>query len=712
MDPASLTDKLMEHPKDNSSSKGVVDIVSPTSATDRIDISKSLKSMDDISDSASLQRVYANNAPRILLETITSRTALLVIGLTYACFIIGFAIDLMSTYNSFKTSNKNMLSLPCNSQPPAGQAYGCSSDNYWNATVKSVQNIISIKLDVANTNVTNILENASFPYNLHYNIHIWACYEANGCGGSFASESNPDAHAWQKVYILDKVHVTITGTRDDGDTKSVSEALTPNTFQNQESIPMNGIIQSYLLSVEYLDDEYGLFTGPTSSSYVKYKFKLATRVKSTSEVAVTIVMLLLTVTGLAYYCWILSNINKHLLPEQKWIIIYLIMVILYQNPVYCVIVWTHSEASSAYASYVLDYMAQSGMFIVWLLFADSVSRKTKSRLFFYGGKLLLGTLIFVCGLCILTFQFPTLNADSDVNRSPVEAVVNWSQLAQVQFIVFSITYLSLLSLWALIWVVRLRYTGQRLKQLPYMTTRYIQLSYRFFTIQATLVTLYYVFQYGAVIYLLTRGVDSTDEYGTASIADTINILFRQQTQMFGKTLFVTVYAFIIAFLFLPANTFDKSTGILGTLASTYVITEEEQTQVTAHRKHAIRNIKRNPLNKLAMVNQVLDVKVHVFCVKTAILMSRLSYEAYYDPTPDLTFSGFQDKPLEIEKLGFVMVAYHYNKDHEVFCFIARETLSGRLAVVFRSVHTFARSLYNVHRLETSIWHFKAQHWIA
>jgi hypothetical protein len=47
-------------------------------------------------------------------------------------------------------------------------------------------------------------------------------------------------------------------------------------------------------------------------------------------------------------------------------------------------------------------------------------------------------------------------------------------------------------------------TGQKLKKLPYMSTRYIQLSYRFFSLQATLVTLYYLFQYVVVIVFITQ----------------------------------------------------------------------------------------------------------------------------------------------------------------------------------------------------------------
>jgi hypothetical protein len=67
----------------------------------------------------------------------------------------------------------------------------------------------------------------------------------------------------------------------------------------------------------------------------------------------------------------------------------------------------------------------------------------------------------------------------------------------------------------------------------------------------------------------------TTSYDSITLTDNINILFRQQTQLFGKTLFLTVYALIIAFLFLPASLLTKQQGILASLRATYVISEQE-----------------------------------------------------------------------------------------------------------------------------------------
>jgi hypothetical protein len=74
---------------------------------------------------------------------------------------------------------------------------------------------------------------------------------------------------------------------------------------------------------------------------------------------------------------------------------------------------------------------------------------------------------------------------------------------------------------------------------------------------------------------LCRKQGVTTSYDSITLTDNINILFRQQTQLFGKTLFLTVYALIIAFLFLPASLLTKQQGILASLRATYVISEQE-----------------------------------------------------------------------------------------------------------------------------------------
>ena len=223
---------------------------------------------------------------------------------------------------------------------------------------------------------------------------------------------------------------------------------------------------------------------------------------------------------------------KNWLAEQKWIICYFIALIAYQNPVYCVLVWIDEQPNSAsvFVCYIFDYIAQASFFTIWLLFADGLSRKTTYFLF-YCSKIFIGVLIFVTGIVVLTIQFPSLNPYQD--RSSVEAVYNWTETEKKTFIAFSLSFLCLLIIWTIWWFWTLWSSFRVLQRVPYMSTRYLQLSFRFFSLQATLVAMYYIFQYFVVIYLILANSPPNATTSLENICDNINTLFRQQTQLFG-----------------------------------------------------------------------------------------------------------------------------------------------------------------------------------
>lgn len=93
----------------------------------------------------------------------------------------------------------------------------------------------------------------------------------------------------------------------------------------------------------------------------------------------------------------------------------------------------------------------------------------------------------------------------------------------------------------------------------------MQLSFRFFTLQATLVTIYYIFQYAAVIFFISSDTASGYQTTLTVVADNINVLFRQQFQLIGKITFLTVYAMLLAFMFLPPEFLDSTGNFLPTV---------------------------------------------------------------------------------------------------------------------------------------------------
>ena len=276
----------------------------------------------------------------------------------------------------------------------------------------------------------------------------------------------------------------------------------------------------------------------TVSALDNFQYKFESIDRETNRVAdgLTVTLQILTICFFAWYCNMLytSSAETELLTEQYWVVFYLAALILFQNPVYCVICWLDDPGPvPVFTYYILDSLSQVAFYVIWLCFADGLKRSNWKKVF-YIPKLVFGILIFTSNVVILIYQFPTLSPSID--RNALLAVNNWSGDTKRVLVGFSAMFLFLLWFWTMWWFFSLYYTGQVLKKRRYMDTRYLQLSFRFFSLQATLVTLYYVTQYFLISYLiLARSTDGwVDDLN--SVADTINTLFRQQTQNFGMYL--------------------------------------------------------------------------------------------------------------------------------------------------------------------------------
>ena len=145
--------------------------------------------------------------------------------------------------------------------------------------------------------------------------------------------------------------------------------------------------------------------------------------------------------------------------------------------------------------------------------------------------------------------------------------------------------------------------------------------------------------------------------------------------MFGKVLFLTVYAFILVFLFLPSSFLENK--LIRSLAATYVVTEEELKSVVRQRKKTIRK-----LNKVMLMNKlVVQSKADVFCVDIALHLLNVAFESYYDPVGFTTTSGYG--PMNLDRHDFTLIDMIYEKAHDTFCIIARHKINNKLVVSFR-----------------------------
>lgn len=193
------------------------------------------------------------------------------------------------------------------------------------------------------------------------------------------------------------------------------------------------------------------------------------------------------------------------------------------------IIWLDDPSPAAvFAFYVCDAIGQATFVVVWLMFADGINRKRLSALLFYGPKVLIGFFIFIMYVTQMALLFPSINPTNSVSsqRSPVLAVSNWSFDLQRSFSAVSGTLLSLIVFWVFYWLITLIRTSRKLRNLPYMNTRYLQLSFRFFFMQASLLAAYFVFQYGVVIVFLVRGEQRGNFKTVYEVTNYVNTLFR------------------------------------------------------------------------------------------------------------------------------------------------------------------------------------------
>ena len=183
-------------------------------------------------------------------------------------------------------------------------------------------------------------------------------------------------------------------------------------------------------------------------------------------------------------------------------------------------------------------------------------------------KLLIPLFSMLSYIVIITLQFPSvISYYIPTTYTAITAVENWELSTQRIFIFFTILYILLQCIYVYIWFILLYKTTKRLAKMSYMSSRYIQLSYRFYITQVILIIIYYLTQYLIVIYYIlynthyTHTTHDNSTHTTYSIydsiysiynsipsvyewADDLNTLLREQTQLTGKMVFLTVYTLI------------------------------------------------------------------------------------------------------------------------------------------------------------------------
>jgi len=636
--------------------------------------------------------------PQIMLEVISGRVAGLIIVLTYLIFALGFGLDCWTTLDELRLDESTPLGVRSCQEllsknitlANTESSWGCvdtvytaaNPDPTWQAVYADVYDVISVSLLMKESNFTlpaSQQEMLQSDINLVYNIDLWACFHPKGCKNDFSVTSdanNNEGSAWQRVLAMDnQVQQLILEPPPEKGTKdsTVSSSFQFfSVFQNQEALPTNSQIQSYYVKVAFLDNLSRLAL--ESASYKKsttFTLQWDHRSRGTYNIVTTylqMVFFVLSLVTLAGFVVLVNRFHTHKqkkwLAEQKWFVAYIVAVMIAQNPVYLVQNVMAPDAASALVAFICSFLAQAMFLVIWLLYADSINQYSYDWTWFYLPKVSYGLAVFISSAVMIAYQFPTFTIGS--TRSPVLASYNWPVVEKESFVAASITFIALYMFWSLLWIVRLVLTYRQLNALSYMSTRYQQLLFRFFVLQASLVAFYFITQYSIAIYLI--GHKQLYDYNSDSLSDGINTLFRQQTQLFGKTMFLTVYSGILGFLLLPAECMDSDIGAL--VSQHFALDDKELQAILEHRSRGADSQRPN-----------------IFCVELALSLLEVSCDSYGDCVSTVK------KDLD-KSIADMLITHEYafidsviDLEYDCLCVVARHVTKNNLVIAYRGTQS-------------------------
>uniref|UniRef100_K3WU34 Fungal lipase-type domain-containing protein n=1 Tax=Globisporangium ultimum (strain ATCC 200006 / CBS 805.95 / DAOM BR144) TaxID=431595 RepID=K3WU34_GLOUD len=209
----------------------------------------------------------------------------------------------------------------------------------------------------------------------------------------------------------------------------------------------------------------------------------------------------------------------------------------------------------------------------------------------------------------------------------------------------------------LVWITRIGWqTGVYLRQLPYMSTRFQQLSYRFLSLETILILIYVMVLSGVQVFFLLQtwylmGYEPFIQSAVHTFAKS-----HSGRPSLGKLIFLSVYVYLVMFVHLPPESGD-SMGLLATTA--YHV--EEKPRVDHY--------------------GFLTPDSHLFCVETATWLLEIAWQAYFDPPGRPSPSGYGE--LDLEPYGFDLVTHLRSSLTDTHVVVALNQDRTRLVVAFR-----------------------------
>ena len=186
-----------------------------------------------------------------------------------------------------------------------------------------------------------------------------------------------------------------------------------------------------------------------------------------------------------------SNFRKWL-PEQKWVVAYLISILLYVNPIGVFILFGshHYPASIPFANIIISHFGGMCLSCIWLFFAAPLLCRQYSPLIFYTPRIMYCFITFIFGLVVIIYAYSFILRASDAGIY-ISQLNEWPIIDQDTFFIIATIYHCLDWLYYIIWIAQMIYTRYQLSKISYMKNRYIHLSFHYFTLQGGLLIIFY-----------------------------------------------------------------------------------------------------------------------------------------------------------------------------------------------------------------------------
>uniref|UniRef100_M4BEG9 Fungal lipase-type domain-containing protein n=1 Tax=Hyaloperonospora arabidopsidis (strain Emoy2) TaxID=559515 RepID=M4BEG9_HYAAE len=393
------------------------------------------------------------------------------------------------------------------------------------------------------------------------------------------------------------------------------------------------------------------------------------------EVVIRAVLVLASI--LALPCWFISVLNFHgsswrqVLGVQKWLLGVGIALVLWQNPVYAVSqLYSTVSSRTRFVSITCQSFAEALFYVFWLGLMDQHSGDYTIQRSSCVSKFIFGLALFAVDTCMTVLRMPKLFLR-------VEIMSAFDVRHEGFNVLLGVVRTGLVLAW-LVWIMAagLR-SGRRLKTLPYMATRFKQLSYRFLVLETLLLFVFALtFTALQVLYLAQTwyfiGFD-------AFVQDATHTLSKMHTghPSLGQFSFLSVYVYLVMFVHLP----PPANGGMGLLTSTAFYVKEKP-RVDSY--------------------GFLTPDHDLFCVETAEWLLEMAYQAYFDPPGCPSSSGYGE--LTLERHGFELITHlrsNFSDTHAVIAWSLED--HQRLVISFRGTTSKENWKSNLRADQKVLW---------